>query len=326
MRVDFLICSERSGSNLITKLIDNHSLYCGPTPPHLLRVFSNKLATYNNLNDDENWDSFVSDIFEFFNLKIGVWESSITKNELLNVTPRNLAEVVKIIYQKETLYHNKKHAFIKEVRTYSFFDYLINNYENAKFVWLVRDPRDMALSWSKSPVHRGDIVRGTKIWQKDQQETLKLYQQYKSKILLIKYEDLVANQTEVLKTICNFLELPYETTMSDFHKNKNSKENAIQTDNWKNLNKEIITDNFKKYKNKLSQDQIQLIEYLCKDEMLTLGYNYEYPLLDDKKFNLIYENLILEERTEKPEYQFIEETEKIKRKRWYDKFLEIQER
>ena len=85
MKLDFLISSERSGSNLVTKLIDNHSFCCGPTPPHLLRVFSNKIDNYNNLNDDKNWDFFIKDVFEFFNAKIGVWESTITKNELLNV-------------------------------------------------------------------------------------------------------------------------------------------------------------------------------------------------------------------------------------------------
>lgn len=326
MKVDFLICSERSGSNLITKLIDNHSLYCGPTPPHLLRVFINKLDSYNNLSDDKNWEIFVTDIFEFYNSKIGVWESTITKKELLNIKPRNLAEVVKYIYHKETLYHNKKHAFIKEVKTYSFFDYLNENYEHSKFVWLVRDPRDMALSWSQSPVHRGDIVRATKIWKEDQQETFKLYEKYRNKILLIKYEDLVSNQIEALKLICTFLDIPFESAMVEFHKSRTSKENAIQTDNWKNLDKEIITDNFKKYQKKLSQEQIQYIEYVCKNEMKTLLYELNFPLLSKDEFTTIEMNLSNEDRYEKPEYLLISDSEKEKRKKWYDKFLEIQER
>lgn len=53
MKFDFLICSERSGSNLITKLLDNHSKYCGPTPPHLLRVFYPVLDKYGDLNVDD---------------------------------------------------------------------------------------------------------------------------------------------------------------------------------------------------------------------------------------------------------------------------------
>ena len=33
---DFLICSERSGSNLIAKVMDTHPDACGPFPPHIL--------------------------------------------------------------------------------------------------------------------------------------------------------------------------------------------------------------------------------------------------------------------------------------------------
>lgn len=326
MKVAFLISSERSGSNLITKIIDNHSMYCGPTPPHLLRVFSKKIDTYKNLENDENWHLFINDIFDFFNCKIGVWESTIIKNELLNIKLRNLVEVVKYIYHKETLYHDKKHAFIKEVKTYSFFDYLIKNFENSKFVWLVRDPKDMALSWSQSPVHRGDIVRAAKIWKEDQQETLKLYNQFKNNILLIKYEDLVTNQLETLKVICSFLEIPFESTMVEFHKSKTSKANAVQTDNWKNLDKKIIVDNFKNYQKKLSKEQIQYIEYVCQSEMRALNYNLDFPLISEDEFSTIESYLLNNERNEKPEYLLITESEKVKREKWYNKYLEIQKR
>lgn len=326
MKVDFLISSERSGSNLITKLLDNHSLYCGPTPPHLLRVFSKKITTYGDLTNDKNWDVFITDFFDFFNCKIGVWQSALSKNDLLDIKPRSLVEVVNYIYHKEALSQNKRHLFIKEVKTYHFFEFLIENYSQPRFIWLVRDPRDMALSWSQSPVHRGDIVRAAKIWKEDQQETLKLYKKYKNEILLVKYEDLISNQIDELKLICAFLKIPFESTMVEFHRNKTSKDNAVQTDNWKNLDKEIISDNFKKYQKKLSQEQIEYIEFVCHDEMKVLNYTFDFPLLPQQKFENLEDKFKTEERQEKPEYLLISELEKKKRKNWYDKYLEIQER
>lgn len=324
MKVDFLISSERSGSNLITKILDNHSSYCGPTPPHLLRVFSAKMSTYNNLNNNINWNNFISDILDFFNYKIGVWSSSINKNELLEITPRNLSEVVKFIYSKEAKLHQKKRVFIKEVRTYNIYHFLKSNFDAPKFIWLVRDPRDMALSWSESPVHRGDIIRAAKIWKEDQSKTLTLFKEFKKNILLINYEALLVYQEDVLKQICLFLDIPFESTMLEFHKSKVSKENAIQTDNWKNLDKEIINNNFKKYRKKLSQNQIQYIEYLCQKEMATLDYKLDFPLLTEQEFLSLEIKLLKKERNEKPEYLLISDTEKEKRKMWHNKYIEIQ--
>ncbi|MDK2772953.1 MAG: sulfotransferase [Flavobacterium sp.] len=324
MKFDFLICSERSGSNLITKLLDNHSQYCGPTPPHLLRVFYPVLTKYKDLDKDENWANFINDIDGFFNAKIGIWQAQFSKEELLKIQPRSLAATVNYIYKKEAQIHNKERVFVKEVATYNFFNEISADFSEAKFIWLVRDPRDMALSWSQSPVHRGDIVRAANIWQKNQSETLKLYQQFPDKILWVKYEDLISNQEQELMRICDFLDVDFEEGMVDYHKKKISQENAAQTDNWKNLNQSIIKNNSKKYLKALRKEQIQFIEYVCKNEMEALNYDLEFSIIDNKEFERLSLILQQEERNEKPEYLLISEDEKTKRNIWYKKLLEIQ--
>jgi len=326
VKFDFLICSERSGSNLITKLIDSHSLYCGPTPPHLLRVFEPLMVKYGDLDKYSNWERFIGDVLDFFNCKIGVWEARFSKHELMSIKNRSLAAVVKYIYKKEADIHNKTHVFIKEVRAYNLVDYVSRVFSNPKFIWLVRDPRDMALSWSKSPVHRGDIVRASNIWKNDQKASMKIYKQLKDKknVLLVKYEDLITKQEQVMQTVCSFLEIDFEDKMINFHKNKMSVANASTTDNWKNLNKKIMTHNSKKYKTGLNELQIQYIEYTCCLEMEYLGYKRDYGLLSDNQFKVVHEDLLSKERYEKPEYNFISEDEKKKRALWYDKLLNIQ--
>ncbi|NIK91373.1 sulfotransferase [Mangrovimonas sp. CR14] len=323
MNFDFLISSERSGSNLITKLLDNHSNYCGPTPPHLLKTFSDVMDGYGNLNEEDNWVRFIDDFHEFFYCKIGVWALNVSKEELLNVSPRNLEEVFRHLYQEEAKIHNKTRVFVKEVKTYGFFNFIKEKFPESKFIWLVRDPRDMALSWTKSPVHRGDIVRAAEIWRNDQKETIKFYEGNGSRILLVKYEDLITNQQYELRRICEFLAVDFEATMVEYHKNKISKENAVQTDNWKNLQKKIIKNNSRKYLQSLSEEQIRFIEYTCHEEMKFLVYDFEYALLQEYQYNQLYKDLKKMERHEKPEYQNIDSSEKFKRAKWYKKFLQI---
>ena len=75
MRFDFLICSERSGSNLITKLLDSHPEVCGPFPSHMVRTFSLNLNGYGDLNDDAAWSTLLDDAVFYINRIISLWKS-----------------------------------------------------------------------------------------------------------------------------------------------------------------------------------------------------------------------------------------------------------
>ena len=59
---------------------------------------------------------------------------------------------------------------------------------------------------------------------------------------------------------------------------------------------------------------------------LALGYELEYELIDEEKFNKINAELITKERFVKPEYEFIDEVEKTKRLKWFEKLTQIQEK
>ena len=40
----FLVSSERSGSNFITKIMDAHQDFCGPSPTHIIRTLLHPVA------------------------------------------------------------------------------------------------------------------------------------------------------------------------------------------------------------------------------------------------------------------------------------------
>ena len=70
MQFDFLMCSERSGSNLITKILDAHSRVCGPFPTHLLRIMALNLYRYGDLSVDSHWEIFLEDVQDLLEHRI----------------------------------------------------------------------------------------------------------------------------------------------------------------------------------------------------------------------------------------------------------------
>ncbi|MEM6298471.1 MAG: sulfotransferase, partial [Bacteroidota bacterium] len=245
--------------------------------------------------------------------KLGNWNAQFETEEFQTCT--SFSQFYQKLYLKEANLQGKSSVFIKENHTYKYYDYINSAFDNPKFIFLVRDPRDMALSWTRSPIHRGDIVRAAKIWQTDQSESIKLLKA-KENIHLVKYQDLLINFEEEVKQICEFLEVDYHESMLNYHQNTYAQKDAKITHDWKNLSKPVMKNNFNKFKQHLREDQVTYIESLCHQEMSFLGYEFLYPLLEGKKFQDLEEKLLKEERHEKPEYQEVPEEERKKRVEW----------
>lgn len=274
----FLVCSERSGSNFITKLMNNHSQICGPTTKHIINPLARNYFRYQPFSESSNWDALLMDILSLFNVSFSVWKSQFSLEELKeNVPQGDLAALINYFFYKEAEANNKSKLFIKEIKIYEFYPFLKYYFPKAKFVYQYRDPRDMALSWKKNNSHKGGIIAAARQWKNDQQQYLKIkaLEERNGNIISVKYEDLVSNTPEQLKAILKTLNLDFEVGMVNMGKDELTNKNAQQQKAWENLSKPVMKDNFNKFKKELSVQEIQYIESICFFEMIQLGYTPE---------------------------------------------------
>ena len=210
MHFDFLLCSERSGSNLITKILNAHPGICGPFPSHVFRYFSTNLWRYGDLRKDANWEVFLEDICYYMANIFATWKSRVSLDELkTSVDQRSLASVGRVFYEAEAAADGKSRVFVKENHTWSFIAYLLAHFPESKFVWMVRDPRDMALTWRD--LARGGVRTATETWLSDQRGSLKVYTWLRElgRIHRVRFEDLVRKPEETTRGICAFLGAVY---------------------------------------------------------------------------------------------------------------------
>ena len=107
----FLFCTERSGSNLITKLMNAHSEICGPSTKHILNPTFRNLYRYEPLDEAENWSAFIEDLLNLFNVDFSKWEVSFSKNELIEqIETGDINALFHYIFDKETKGQSKKNA------------------------------------------------------------------------------------------------------------------------------------------------------------------------------------------------------------------------
>ena len=230
----------------------------------------------------------MDDLLNLYNVDFSSWNSSLTKDELLrSIDIGSVAELFNYIFEKETKSVGKKICFIKEIKLYEIVPHINFFIPSAKFVYMVRDPRDMALSWKKSLIHKGGIVEASKQWKMDQQQYLKFFsiENKKETIKLLRYEDLLSNPEEELSKIFSFLKLNYEPVQESFYKDVKTQENSKKNAAWANISKGLLQENKAKYKAELSADEIAIIEHICLDEMRFFNYNLENTEIDLQNIN-----------------------------------------
>ena len=267
----FLISTERSGSNLITNLLNNHKNICAPSPTHLFRLFANNSYNFGDGSFRLDEEKLVKYFYLAFKNTFANWNLNISEKELIKLRINNAIDYVKYVYEKLAFKQKKNIIFVKENYTYSFSNSIISNIKNVKFIYLVRDPRSVAASWLKRNEY-GGAEEAVKIWINDQRETIKfLYQLKKGNFYLIKYEDILKNNS-VFKKLFEFMKVKYDTKIMNFYKNKETIQLSKLTNDWKNLSKPLIKNNDQAYKKILNKDEINYVEKKCKDLMIFFGY------------------------------------------------------
>jgi hypothetical protein len=268
--------------------MNGHSQIVGPSTKHILNPVLRNYFRYGKLSDKKNWDTLLRDILRLFNADFSIWKIELSLDKLMTMaTPGDLDSLLKQIFLAEAAIHNKNHVFIKENHIYEFFPYLLIKFQQAKYVYMVRDPRDMALSWKLNENLRGGVVVAARQWKKDQQNFLKMAPLLSEmgRFYFLKYEDLIEKPAQLIEEMLYFMELSYEHQMLSFYKDQLTIKNSRMNSAWANLGGEILSKNKNKYKLSLTDQELKAVEKICFYEMNHLKYYPETPLIDLERFS-----------------------------------------
>lgn len=252
-----------------------HSKISAPSPKHIMNPIFRNLFRYGDLTDQSNWERLISDLHALYTVDFSVWNTNVSKNEILtNVKCADISGLYEYIFGREMEFSGAELSFIKENQLYEFYPFINKFFPDSRFVYLIRDPRDMALSWKASKSHVGGFLSAARQWKKDQQNSLKLTACIpEDKLYMLKYEDLIANTSSSLNKLCEYLELDYEEEMLSFYKSDTVRINASREDNWKNLSKPVMSKNSNKFLQHMTKEDILFVEHICQFEMPYFGYD-----------------------------------------------------
>ena len=141
-------------------------------------------------------------------------------------------------------------------------------FPHAKFIVIVRDIRDVALSWHQK-WGKDKILCAAK-WQSRMQSGYRAAAELGSdRVLFLRYEDLLVGLELIARRICAFLGLDFERCLLDFHTQMTHRMAGKR-----NYGKALLSHNTAKWRQGLTAREIRRIEEIAYDGLA----GFEYPI------------------------------------------------
>lgn len=268
------IGTQRSGSNLLRVMLEQHPAIAAPHPPHLLHIFMPLLPLYEPLNE-HNYKLLLSDMVDYVNANPVPWEGVVFNKEEMfqHSCHQHIFEIFRLIYEAIAKSKHAQYWCCKSMQNLFYSQAMEAFGLNLKYIFLYRDGRDVALSFKKAIVGDKHVYHLAKQWKQEQDICLELYKQYgDEKVFLLNYERLVAEPENCVQSLCCFLGIAYTNDMMQFYESGSSRSAAAAGDMWKNLQKPVMQNNTNKYLKELSAEEIEIYEWVAGDTLQALGY------------------------------------------------------
>lgn len=273
----FILGSRRSGSNLLRVMLNNSPFLSAPHPPHILHGFTSLLPRYGDLTRDENWLTLVRDVVDYANLNpVPLLESNaLLEPEAVaaRCLQRGLIWLHDAVYSEVMDQCGKRAWVCKSNDNIHYLEDIEAAFaDTARYIYLYRDGRDVALSYRKAPIGPKHPYLCATEWAEIQRHMLDWERRVGPRLRRVRYEELIARPEDVCRELCAFLGVDFDAAMLDHHNSGEAARTAGKSVLWANLTRPIQRGNSEKWRHD-SVHNVQQFERAAATALTALGYS-----------------------------------------------------
>ena len=265
----FVVGSARSGTTLLRLILNSHPKLAVPPESRFIIEF---LPRSEDVNVREYLDSLAGHRrFQSWHVDIDKVRDLIGPHERV---PYNVA--IEKTFGAFAAEHGKSRWGDKTPRYVENIPQLVSLFPDAQFIHLVRDGRNVALSYAETDFGPKTIAKAARIWQRrvgrGMQDGRPLGP---ARYTEVKYEDLVADSEAVVKDICSFLGVEFDQKMFDEEERAKGLSDRAGKYN-PHVTGESIS-RTRSWEEDMPPAQVEVFEAIAGDVLTDLGYERRFP-------------------------------------------------
>ena len=272
----FMIGTQRSGSNLLRLMLNQLPEVAAPHPPHILQRLAPMLSGYGDLKQDGGFMRLVDDVCQLVELNPVPWEGvALDRQDVaFRCSARSLAAVFGAVYDIMAETRGAQTWCCKSLANINYLNDIEHHFrDGAKYIYLYRDGRDVAVSFRKAVVGEKHFYHIAREWAATQQIALGMRERAGPKrFFSVRYEDITAQPESTMQRLCKFLGYQYTPSMLNFHATDEARKAAKSSDLWGNVASPVMADNTRKFLREAGEADIRVFELVAGNALDALGY------------------------------------------------------
>ncbi len=271
----FMIGTQRSGSNLLRLMLNQLPEIAAPHPPHILQRIMPLVPSYGDLSDDHNFSQLVDDVCRLVELNPVLWEGVVLdrKDIARRCGERSVPAIHGAVYDVCAEAKGALTWCCKSLANINYTAELESYFRTPKYIYLYRDGRDVAVSFSKAVVGEKHFYHIAREWAATQEQALAFREKVgPERFISVSYEELTAYPERTARLLCAFLGVTFRESMLDYYKTEGAKQAATSSELWKNVASPVMKNNSRKFLNEANKRDIGIFESVAGRVLDALGY------------------------------------------------------
>lgn len=274
----FLVGSARSGTTLLRVMLDSHPVLAIPGESHFIDGMAAKKDRYERPNGFAT-DLFLDDLWRSSRFRLWGLQRDDLSDLLHGVAGLDLADALRCVYRAYAWQHDKHRYGDKTPRYVLHMDALAELFPEARFVHIIRDGRDAALSmldmdWRGVPT----LTEAARFWRDRVKTGRRVGKELgPDRYREVRYEALIADPEDSLRSVCHFIDLDFDDAMLRYYERGDGLLASTRSPHTHQGVHRPPTKGLRDWRSTMSPAELELFEVIAGDLLSELGYERACP-------------------------------------------------
>lgn len=276
----FVVGCGRSGTTLLRLMLDSHPDLAIPGESHFVPTLWRARGHYiaDGVLDVDRLVGAIVRSREFH--QWGVPEE-LARRRVQDLRPTTFGGVLEAVYLAYADHRGKRRWGDKTPQYVRIIPLLHELFPDARFVHIIRDGRDVALSYLSVPWGPRDIWTAARKWRRDVSAGRTAGSALgPERYLEITYERLVAEPKQTLEEVCAFAALPFDERMLQHHRDADRRlEAPADETEFHAASTRAVTSGLRDWRSQMSPAHVMSFEAVAGPLLSDLGYERRHVSL-----------------------------------------------